>query len=116
MATVTIWTEEDVIIIDYVDEAPHKSDGGWAIVSECGERVDWFAEGIVKRIEYDATCDGDETEQEETTVTLKFDIDFSAVDGATQALESLALAAVEAERAVNSLNRTMAGTVGKEAW
>ena len=116
MATVTIWTEEDILIIDYVDEAPHKSNDGWTIVSQDGERVDWFAEGIVKRIEYDATCDGEEPEPDGTTATLKLDIDFSAVDGATQALESLALAAVEAARAVDRLNRTMGGDVGKEAW
>lgn len=116
MATVTIWTDEDVLVVDYVDEAPHKSNDGWTIVSQEGDRIDWFAEGVVKRIEYDATCDGEEPEPEGTTATLKFDIDFSAVDGATQALESLAMAAVEAERAVNSLNRTTGCSIGKDAW
>lgn len=42
--------------------------------------------------------------------------DWREVDGATQALESLAMAAVEAERAVNSLNRTTGGAFGKDAW
>lgn len=116
MATVTIWTEEDVLVVDYVDGQPYKLNDGWNVVSRDGERVDWFAEGVVKRIEYDATCDGDEPEQEETTATLKFDIDFSAVDDATEALDRLACAAVEAERAVNSLSKATGGDVGNGAW
>ena len=116
MATVTIWTEEDILIIDCVDGQPYKLNDGWIIVSLDGKRVDWFEEGSVKRIEYDATCDGDESEQEETTATLKFDIYFSAAERAQEALERLADAAVEAERAVNSLNRTTGGAFGKDAW
>lgn len=116
MATVTIWTEEYILVIDCVDGQPYKLNDGWNIVSLDGKRVDWFAEGIVKRIEYDATCEDEEPEQEGTMATLKFDIDFSAVDGATQALENLACAAVEAERAVNSLNQVAGGSISKGAW
>lgn len=116
MATVTIWTKEDVFIIDNVDREPYCINGGWTISSSGGDAIDWFAEGIVKRIEYDATCEDEEPDQDGTTATLKFDIDFSAVEQATRALEDLALAAVEAERAVKSLNRTTGGDVDKGAW
>lgn len=116
MATVTIWTKEDVFIIDNVDREPYCINGGWTISSSGGDGIDWFEEGSVKRILYDATSEGEEPELDGTTASLKFDIDFSAVEGATRALDRLAMAAVEAERAVDSLNRTMGGTVDKGEW